>query len=83
MFLVAFGLAGIAIGLIINVLALKLAALILRRPNLRWRTAGMITCVILALSGLGIFLEYCGSILGIPASVEMSLQLLSPRYSRF
>ena len=77
LFLVAFGLAGIAIGLIIDVLALKLAALIFRRPNLRWRTAGMITCAGLALSGLWIFLEYCGSILGIPASVETSLQLLS------
>jgi signal peptidase I len=78
LFLVTFGLAGIvAIGLIINVLALKLAALIFRRPNLRWRTAGMVTCVVLALSGLGVFLEYCGSILGVPASVETSLQLLS------
>ena len=77
MFLAAFGLAGIAIGLIINVLALKLAALIFRRPNLRWRTAGMITCVVLALSGLWVFLEYWTSILGGPASVETSLQLLS------
>lgn len=77
MFLAAFGLAGIAIGLIINVLALKLAAFIFRRPNLRWRTAGMISCVVLALAGIGAFLEYCGSILGVPASVETSLQLLS------
>ena len=78
LFIVALGLAGIvAIGLIINVLALKLAALIFRRPNLRWRTAGMITCVVLALSGLWAFLEYWTSILGVPASVETSLQLLS------
>ena len=77
MFLAAFGLGGIAIGVIINVLALKLAALIFRRPNLRWCAAGMITCVVLALSGLSVFLEYCGSILGIPASVETALQLLS------
>ena len=78
LFIVALALVGIvAIVLITNVLALKLAALIFRRPNLRWRTAGMITCVVLALSGLGFFLEYCGSILGVPASVETSLQLLS------
>jgi signal peptidase I len=81
LFIVALGLVGlvgiVAIGLIINVLALKLAALIFRRPKLRWRTAGMITCVVLALSGIGVFLEYCGSILGVPASVETSLQLLS------
>jgi signal peptidase I len=76
LFLVAFGLAGIAIGLIINVLALKLAALIFRRPNLRWRTAGMITCAGLALSSPGIFLGYYGSTLGVPASVETSLQVL-------
>lgn len=77
MFLVAFGLAGISIGLIINVLALKLAALIFRRPNLPWRTAGMITCAGLALSGPGIFLGYYGSTLGVPASVETSLQVLN------